>query len=102
MTQRADSGIVQEITVTGTHAVYTIRDPARIRYELGDLNSASFSVEPIGEDGEPPVAFLILGAGWGHQVGMCQVGAAGLADAEWDYRQILSKYYSGCKLVRRY
>jgi len=35
-------------------------------------------------------------------VGMCQVGAAGLADRGWEYRQVLSKYYPGCQLERRY
>jgi SpoIID/LytB domain protein len=102
VTDRADSGIVREIAVIGTDALYRIREGGRIRRALRGLNSASFAVEAIGEGENPPVAFAIWGAGWGHQVGMCQVGAAGLADQGWEYGAILSKYYTGCKVVRRY
>jgi SpoIID/LytB domain protein len=102
ITERADTGIVQEIEIIGTHGTRSIRGPARIRYALGGLNSASFTLDRIGEDDDRPIAYVILGAGWGHQVGMCQVGAAGLADSGWDYRRILSKYYPDCRLVRRY
>jgi SpoIID/LytB domain protein len=102
VTERADSGIVQEVAVSGDRESYTVRGPSHIRRALGRLNSATFAVEPIGEGDDPPVAFVIFGAGWGHQVGMCQVGAAGLADSAWDYRRILSKYYPGCQTVRRY
>jgi stage II sporulation protein D len=35
-------------------------------------------------------------------VGMCQVGAAGLADKGWDYRRILAKYYQGTQVEKRY
>lgn len=102
VTDRADSGIVRELTVIGTDSLYRVREGGAIRRALGGLNSASFAVEPIGEPGSPPVAFAIWGAGWGHQVGMCQVGAAGLADRGWDCQDILAKYYAGCRVARRY
>jgi len=101
-TDRADSGIVREITIIGTDALHKIRGGGALRRALGGINSASFAIEPIREGDDPPVAFAIWGAGWGHQVGMCQVGAAGVADRGWDYRSILSKYYPGCGTVRRY
>jgi SpoIID/LytB domain protein len=102
VTDRADSGVVREIAVIGTKRLFKVRGGAEIRRALGGLNSASCAIEPIREGDSPPVAFAIWGAGWGHQVGMCQVGAAGLADLGWDYRAILSKYYQGCTVVRRY
>jgi stage II sporulation protein D len=74
----------------------------KIRKTLGGIRSASFAVECYRGSDELPVVFLIWGAGWGPQVGMCQVGAAGLADKGWDYRSILSKYYRGCQVERRY
>jgi SpoIID/LytB domain protein len=102
VTDRADSGLVRELAVIGTKQLVKLRGGAELRRALGGINSASFAIEPIREKGDPPVAFAIWGAGWGHQVGLCQVGAAGLADKGWDYRQILSKYYTGCTVVRRY
>ncbi len=102
VTDRADSGIVRELAIIGSQAVHTVRGGSALRRALGGVNSASFAIEPIGRPDEPPVAFVIWGAGWGHQVGMCQVGAAGLAGRGWDYRFILAKYYPGCDLVRRY
>jgi SpoIID/LytB domain protein len=102
VTDRADAGIVRELTVIGTDSLYRIREGGAIRRALGGINSASFAVEAIGEAGDPPVAFAIWGAGWGHQVGMCQVGAAGLADRGWDYQDILAKYYTGCRVATRY
>ena len=102
VTERADSGVVQEIAVIGTDALHKIRGGSAVRRALGGLNSASFAIQAIRENDELPVAFAIWGAGWGHQVGMCQVGAAGLADRGWDYQGILSNYYQGCRTVRRY
>ncbi len=102
VTNRADSGLVRELTIIGAKQLIKLRGGAELRRALGGINSASFAIEAIREKEEPPVAFAIWGAGWGHQVGMCQVGAAGLADQGWDYKQILSKYYAGCTVARRY
>jgi len=102
VTDRGRSGMARELTVIGSRKLYRVRGPAKIRRVLGNLNSASLAVSAVREGDELPVAFVIWGAGWGHQVGMCQVGAAGLADEGWDYRRILSKYYAGCRVVRRY
>jgi SpoIID/LytB domain protein len=102
VTGRADSGLVREVAVIGSRSLVKLRGGSDLRRALGGLNSASFAIEPIREGDAPPIAFAIWGSGWGHQVGMCQVGAAGLADRGWDYRQILSKYYQGCAVARRY
>jgi len=99
---RAPSGLVRAVAVIGTRRLVKLQGGAAIRKALGGLNSASFAIATYHDNRGMPVAFAIWGAGWGHQVGMCQVGAAGLADRQWDYRQILSKYYNGCRLERRY
>ena len=99
---RADSGIVREIAIIGSKALAKVRGGSEIRRAMGGLNSASFAVEPVREGEGLPVAFVIWGAGWGHQVGMCQVGAAGLAELGRDYRAILAKYYQGCTIAQRY
>jgi stage II sporulation protein D len=99
---RAESGMVTRLLVIGSTRLPTVTGGAAARRVMGGLDSPLFAVEPVrGPDGLA-VAFLIWGAGWGHQVGMCQVGAAGLADRGWDYRGILSKYYTGAVVERRY
>jgi stage II sporulation protein D len=44
----------------------------------------------------------LVGGGWGHGVGMCQVGAMGRARAGWDYRRILAAYYPGTDVRELY
>ena len=100
--ERADSGLVLRLDVVGTKRLVTVRGGGEIRRSLGVLNSATFAVEPIMGENLFPVAYIIYGAGWGHQIGMCQVGAAGLAAEGRDYRRILTKYYRGCEIARRY
>jgi len=46
--------------------------------------------------------FVITGKGWGHGVGLCQVGAFGMAQAGSTYEQILQHYYTGVGLERAY
>jgi stage II sporulation protein D len=98
---RAESGVVTRLLVVGTKRTRRVLGGAEARRVLG-VKSPSFFVDLVlGRDGIP-VAFVIWGAGWGHQVGMCQVGAAGLADKGWDYRRILAKYYAGTEVEKRY
>ena len=59
-------------------------------------------VDWYAADDGVPVVFVLWGAGWGHGVGMCQVGAAGLAARGWSYRRILAKYYPGTEIEKRY
>jgi SpoIID/LytB domain protein len=100
--KRADCGMVTKLAVIGTRQLIPITGGEAIRRALNGLQSASFAIESFkGADGVP-VVFLIWGAGWGHQVGMCQVGAAGLADKGWDCQAILAKYYQGCTIEQRY
>jgi SpoIID/LytB domain protein len=99
--KRAESGMVTKLAIIGSKRPFTVAGGARARRAMGVI-SPSFAVEPIKGKADLPVAFVIWGAGWGHQVGMCQVGAAGLADKGWDYRRILSKYYLGTRVERRY
>jgi len=99
---RAPSGLVRTIVVIGTKRLIKLNGGSAIRRALGGINSAAFAIQAIPDQNGTPVAFTIWGAGWGHQVGMCQVGAAGLADRGWGYEQILSKYYTGCRVEKRY
>ena len=64
----------------------------QLRQKLG-LNSAAISWLVIGDQ----ISFFCVG--YGHGVGMCQYGAAGMAAAEWNYADILAHYYPGTELL---
>jgi stage II sporulation protein D len=65
------------------------------------LNSALFDID-VQRKGGVVVALTARGRGWGHGVGMCQMGAIGRARAGQDYREILRHYYRGTRIVRLY
>lgn len=72
-----------------------------IRRLFNNLRSGAFIVDLEREAGFITKA-VFKGAGWGHGVGMCQLGAIGRAEASHSYREILSHYYNGAKLRRLY
>lgn len=73
----------------------------RIRSALG-LREQLFVIERKYDDNGRVTGFAFLGRGWGHGVGMCQVGAYGLAKQGFTYDQILKAYYTGIELTRMY
>jgi stage II sporulation protein D len=97
---RGNSRRATELELIGTAGNAHIRG-GRIRSALG-LREQLFVVERrYNEDGRV-VGFTFLGRGWGHGVGMCQVGAYGLARQGFTYEQILKAYYTGIELTRMY
>jgi SpoIID/LytB domain protein len=98
---RGFTGLVKQVLVRGTAGEYLIKSD-EIRKKLGGLRSNLFEVEPkMGIDGLPEY-FIFRGAGWGHGIGMCQSGAAGMAAAGMDSTAILTHYYPGTMLEKRY
>ena len=83
---RSDTGRVEQVTLLGVTL-----SGLQARTLFG-LRSADFSLSILGD------SLLFVCAGYGHGVGLSQYGADALADAGWDYRQILSHYYPGCVL----
>jgi len=77
---------------------YAIRDAF---HELF-LYSSAFIVEPQNGGGQVPSAFILKGAGWGHGVGYCQIGALGMALKGYSTTEILSHYYPGAGLRKIY
>jgi stage II sporulation protein D len=89
---RTDAG---DDRVRGDSIRWVLRpEPNRI------LNSAAITVHTHGDD--QVTALLVEGQGWGHGIGMCQVGALGRSRDGHSYREILSAYYAGTQLVRLY
>jgi len=96
--ERGVGGRIRRLEIVGTKARTTLAPEGVIRTALGRLPSAAFIVEAYGEEHRPPRVFVFKGAGLGHGVGMCQMGAAGLARAGLSYKEILSRYYPGCEV----
>ncbi|HEY5920454.1 MAG TPA: SpoIID/LytB domain-containing protein [Kofleriaceae bacterium] len=94
--QRGVSGRIQVLTIAGDKASIDVAGDLRIRRLLGGLKSTLFDVKRDGN------AFVFTGAGFGHGVGMCQLGAIGMAEAGKSHVQILEHYYRGTHLHKLY
>ena len=85
--------------IIGTLKSFTIGKELEIRRVLSDshLYSSAFIVQRIFNedniDKKIPDNFVIKGSGWGHGVGLCQIGAAVMGDKGFNYKQILQHYY---------
>jgi len=100
--ERGVSGRAKVLRVVGTRGELVIQRELAIRRLLGGLKSALFVLQVERDAQQLPVAFHFLGGGWGHGVGLCQIGAVGMAEAGYDYRAILAHYYGGARVVRLY
>ncbi|HKV36320.1 MAG TPA: SpoIID/LytB domain-containing protein [Pyrinomonadaceae bacterium] len=96
---RGSSHRVTDLEIVGTGGTAHVRG-GRIRSALG-LREQLFVIDREYANGRV-ISFLFSGRGWGHGVGMCQVGAYGLAKQGWSYEQILKAYYTGIELTRMY
>jgi SpoIID/LytB domain protein len=96
--QRGVSGRIMRLEIRGTQAATVISPEYVIRRALGGLPSSAFVVDRYCDEAGKPVVFVLWGAGWGHGVGMCQAGAAGMAKSGHTYREILAKYYTGAEI----
>ena len=90
--ERGPSGRIKYLRIVGSKRSEVIGKELKIRRALSPshLKSSAFSVER-----DPAGAFVLRGRGWGHGVGLCQIGAAVMAARGHDYRQILQHYYPG-------
>lgn len=95
--KRGASGRLIKLRVVGTKCQMIIGKELEIRRLLSDthLYSSAFVVDKLDIDPTTgiPGKFVLTGAGWGHGVGMCQIGAAVMVSEGFTYRQILSHYY---------
>ena len=97
---RGNSHRVTDLEIVGTEGVAHVRG-GRIRSALG-LREQLFVIDRSYDDSGRVAEFIFIGRGWGHGVGMCQVGAYGLAKQGWTTEQILKAYYSNIELTRMY
>ena len=101
---RGTSGRIEMLKIVGTHRTFTIGKELEIRRTLSEthLYSSAFVVDKEDMQFDIPGRFVLTGAGWGHGVGLCQIGAAMMAGEGYDYRQILSHYFPGAFVEKRY
>jgi stage II sporulation protein D len=97
---RGVSRRVLDLEVTGTSGTAHVRG-GRIRSALG-LREQLFVIDRKYDEAGRVTSFIFTGRGWGHGVGMCQVGAYGMARAGLGYEQILKNYYTGIDLTKMY
>ncbi len=102
--KRGVSGRLMEIEIQGTHRNLLVQRELNIRRILSPsyLYSACFTIEIDTTENGQPVNFHFHGAGWGHGVGMCQVGAGVMAAEGKGYKQILRHYYPGTTVEKVY
>lgn len=102
--ERGASGRISRLRIVGTHRQYIIGKELEIRRTLSEshLYSSAFVVEAHGDNGGVPDSFDIIGAGWGHGVGLCQIGAAVMSEQGYAYDQILLHYYRGAEIKKIY
>ena len=102
--ERAESGRLVKLRIVGEKETLVIGKELEIRRALSPshLYSSAFVVE--GEPGGTPAprAFTLVGAGWGHGVGLCQIGAALMAERGYAAGRILEHYYPGARLHALY
>ena len=102
--QRGTSGRICKLKIVGSQKTYTIGKEMEIRRILSDshLFSSAFVVDKGDEKDGVPQWFQLTGAGWGHGVGLCQVGAAVMGEKGYTYEEILLHYYKGASIRKFY
>ena len=101
---RGTSGRLYRLKIVGTKRTMIIGKELEIRRTLSPshLYSSAFVVEKEGSRDGLPEKFIIKGAGWGHGVGLCQIGAAVMGEKGYDYRQILQHYFINSEITELY
>ena len=96
--ERGGSGRISKLRITGVNKTLTVGKELEIRRILSEshLKSSAFDVEITSDK------VILRGSGWGHGVGLCQIGAAVMASKGYDYRQILEHYYPETTLENSY
>ena len=102
--ERGVSGRIIRLRIVGTKTEWIVGKELEIRRILSKthLYSSAFVVERHNVDDATnvPAQFTLIGAGWGHGVGLCQIGAAVMADKGYTYDYILKHYYKDAHIQR--
>ncbi len=102
--ERGESGRLIKLKIVGSKRSLTIGKELEIRKVLSEshLYSSEFVVDKLDVVNGIPSKFILIGAGWGHGVGLCQIGAAVMSAKGYKYDEILLHYFRGANLEKRY
>ena len=102
--KRGHSSRIITLKITGTKKTLTVGKELEIRKWLSKshLYSSAFVVDHLEMANGIPQKIVLTGAGWGHGVGLCQIGAAVMGEKGYSYKQILNHYFSGAELKKLY
>ena len=102
--ERGKSGRLVRLKIVGTLKTLIIGKELEIRKALSEshLYSSAFVTDAADVEDGVPQHFDIYGAGWGHGVGLCQIGAAVMGEQGYSYQEILHHYYLGADIKKIY
>lgn len=103
--ERGKSGRIWRMKIVGSERSFIIGKELEIRRVLSNshLYSSAFVVDKFDKDANGvPQRFELIGAGWGHGVGLCQIGAAVMGAKGYKYDEILLHYYRGAEIKKIY
>lgn len=102
--ERGKSGRISKLKIVGTLKTLIIGKELEIRRTLSDthLFSSAFVVDKGQQQDDVPAWFELTGAGWGHGVGLCQIGAAVMGEKGYNYNDILLHYYKDADIRKLY
>lgn len=102
--ERGTSGRLTKLRIVGSKRERTIGKELEIRRTLSEshLYSSAFVIDKEVDANGKCVKFILRGAGWGHGVGLCQIGAAVMGEKGFAYDKILLHYFVGASLEKRY
>ena len=96
--ERGTSGRLIKLKIVGSKRTLTIGKELEIRKALSPSHLYSSAFVVLKENGK----FVLIGAGWGHGVGLCQIGAAVMGAQGYKYKDILLHYYIGASIEKEY
>ncbi|MEI8086128.1 MAG: SpoIID/LytB domain-containing protein [Paludibacter sp.] len=101
---RGESGRLIKLKIIGTKQTIVVGKELEIRKWLSNshLYSSAFVIDKFDLVNGIPQRFTLTGAGWGHGVGLCQIGAAVMGEKGYKYDEILLHYFRGAELKRMY
>jgi len=102
--ERGKSGRLKKLKIVGSKLTFTIGKELQIRKTLSEshLYSSAFVVDKHNIENGIPQEFVLTGAGWGHGVGLCQIGAAVMGEKGYTFTEILMHYFRGAILSKEY
>ena len=98
--EKGPGGHISKLRIVGKDKSFIVGKELEIRRMLSTstLKSSAFTVETKNVRGGVPQRFVLHGRGWGHGVGLCQIGAAVMGERGFSYKQILKHYYTNVEI----